>query len=112
MCLCTASCSEWELGLDGAFHVLLPLIPFEGILKASLPSADENLSCSSGIEVQCFCVKKRDLLLLMGKIKLCVCVWTNLRGIGANMIEEINFVILLDFGLGVEFCFPHPSSGS
>lgn len=32
---------------------------FEGILKASLPSTDENLSCSSGIEVQCSCLKKK-----------------------------------------------------
>lgn len=53
----TASCSEWELGLDCTFHVLLPLYHFEGILKASPPSTDENLSCSSGIEVHCFHVK-------------------------------------------------------
>lgn len=76
----TASCSEWELGLDCTFRVLLPLYHFEGILKASPPSTDENLSCSSGIEVHCFHVKKWDLVLLMGKIKLCVCVWTNLQG--------------------------------
>lgn len=61
-------------------HVLLPLTHFEGILKGSLPSTDENLSCSSGIEVQCYHVIKWDLVLLMGKIELCICVWTNLQG--------------------------------
>lgn len=50
---------------------------FEGILKASLPSTDENLSCSSGIEVQCSCLKKkkRGFGTSHGEDKnLCMCV--------------------------------------
>lgn len=94
--LCAASCSQWNL--DGAFHVLLPLIHFKGILKASLPSTDENLSCSSGIEVQCFHIIKWDLVLLMGKTKLCMCVDKLAGRLGQIWLRRL---ILLDFGLDV-----------
>lgn len=92
VCLCTASCSEWDVELDGAFYILLPLIHFEEILKASLPSTDENLSCSSGIEVQCFRITEMGFVTTHGEDKTVYVCGQTWRGTGANMIEEINFV--------------------